>query len=111
MARCTTSRSRGSLVASACRPWRGADLVARVLLPRVADLMPLMPVKVPPTLSKILLCPTPGQRPHRRHRGPGRRGWPGLAIVEAMKMENVLKAEARSRFQGAGQARRRPRRR
>jgi propionyl-CoA carboxylase alpha chain len=78
--------------------WRGADLVARVLLPAVADLMPLMPVKVPPDLSKFLLCPMPGQIV-RLDVAAGdivEAGQP-LAIVEAMKMENVLKAERRAR--------------
>jgi propionyl-CoA carboxylase alpha chain len=78
--------------------WRGADLVARVLLPRVADLMPLMPVKVPPDLSKFLLCPMPGQivRIDVKSGDVVEAGQP-LAIVEAMKMENVLKAERRAR--------------
>jgi len=78
--------------------WRGADLVARVLLPRVADLMPLMPVKVPPDLSKFLLCPMPGQvvRIDVKTGDVVEAGQP-LAIVEAMKMENVLKAERRAR--------------
>ncbi len=78
--------------------WRGADVVARVLLPAVADLMPLMPVKVPPDLSRFLLCPMPGQVV-RLDVGEGdvvEAGQP-LAIVEAMKMENVLKAERRAR--------------
>ena len=54
------SASIASPAASACA---GAApiIVARVLLPAVADLMPLMPVKVPPDLSKFLLCPMPGQ--------------------------------------------------
>jgi propionyl-CoA carboxylase alpha chain len=78
--------------------WRGADLVARVLLPAVADLMPLMPVKLPPDLSKFLLCPMPGQvvRLDVREGDVVEAGQP-LAIVEAMKMENVLKAERRAR--------------
>ncbi|MGN6159958.1 MAG: acetyl-CoA carboxylase biotin carboxylase subunit, partial [Devosia sp.] len=78
--------------------WRGADLVARVLLPRVADLMPLMPIKVPPDLSKFLLCPMPGQvvRIDVKTGDVVEAGQP-LAIVEAMKMENVLKAERRAR--------------
>ena len=78
--------------------WRGADLIARVLLPAVADLMPLMPVKVPPDLSKFLLCPMPGQvvRIDVKEGDVVESGQP-LAIVEAMKMENVLKAERRSR--------------
>ena len=79
--------------------WRGADLVARVLLPAVADLMPLMPVKVPPDLSKFLLCPMPGQIV-RIDVAEGEIVEAGqtLAIVEAMKMENVLKAERRARI-------------
>ena len=78
--------------------WRGADFVARVLLPAVADLMPLMPVKVPPDLSKFLLCPMPGQvvRIDVKEGDIVESGQP-LAIVEAMKMENVLKAERRAR--------------
>jgi len=78
--------------------WRGADFVARVLLPAVADLMPLMPVKVPPDLSKYLLCPMPGQvvRIDVKAGDVVETGQP-LAIVEAMKMENVLKAERRAR--------------
>ncbi|MCC7183367.1 MAG: acetyl/propionyl/methylcrotonyl-CoA carboxylase subunit alpha [Rhodocyclaceae bacterium] len=78
--------------------WRGADLVARVLLPRVADLLPLMPVKLPPDLSRFLLCPMPGQvvRLDVAEGDIVEAGQP-LAIVEAMKMENVLKAERRAR--------------
>ena len=78
--------------------WRGADLVARVLLPRVADLMPLMPVKTPPDMSRFLLCPMPGQvvRIDVAEGDIVESGQP-LAIVEAMKMENVLKAERRAR--------------
>ncbi|MDO8360915.1 MAG: biotin/lipoyl-containing protein, partial [Devosia sp.] len=78
--------------------WRGADVVARVLLPAVADLMPLMPVKIPPDLSKFLLCPMPGQivRIDIEEGDLVEAGQP-LAIVEAMKMENVLKAERRAR--------------
>jgi propionyl-CoA carboxylase alpha chain len=78
--------------------WRGADLVARVLLPAVADLVPLMPVKAPPDLSRFLLCPMPGQvvRIDVATGDIVEAGQP-LAIVEAMKMENVLKAERRAR--------------
>jgi propionyl-CoA carboxylase alpha chain len=78
--------------------WRGADLVARVLRPAVADLIPLMPKKTPPDLSKFLLCPMPGQvvRIDVKAGDLVEAGQP-LAIVEAMKMENVLKAERRAR--------------
>ena len=78
--------------------YRGADLVARVLLPRVADLMPLMPVKAPPDLSRFLLCPMPGQVVRIDVvAGDIVEDGQTLAIVEAMKMENVLKAEKRAR--------------
>ena len=79
--------------------WRGADLVARVLLPAIADLMPLMPVKVPPDLSKFLLCPMPGQVVRIDvAEGDIVEDGQTLAIVEAMKMENVLKAEKRAKI-------------
>jgi propionyl-CoA carboxylase alpha chain len=78
--------------------WRGADLTARVLLPAIADLMPLMPVKVPPDLSKFLLCPMPGQIVRIDvAEGDIVEDGQTLAIVEAMKMENVLKAVKRAR--------------
>jgi propionyl-CoA carboxylase alpha chain len=78
--------------------YRGADLTARVLLPRAADLMVLMPVKLPPDMSRFLLCPMPGQvvRIDVAEGDIVEDGQP-LAIVEAMKMENVLKAEKRAR--------------
>jgi propionyl-CoA carboxylase alpha chain len=78
--------------------FRGADLVAKVLLQRVADLMALMPEKVAPDLSRFLLCPMPGQvvRIDVAEGDIVEDGQP-LAIVEAMKMENVLKAEKRAR--------------
>ena len=78
--------------------YRGADLIARVLLPRAADLMPLMPVKVPPDMSKFLLCPMPGQVVRIDvAEGDVVESGQNLTIVEAMKMENVLKAEKRAR--------------
>ena len=78
--------------------YRGADLVAKVLLPRAADLMPLMPVKVPPDMSKYLLCPMPGQIVRIDvAEGDVVESGQNLAIVEAMKMENVLKAEKRAK--------------
>ncbi|VAW22375.1 Propionyl-CoA carboxylase biotin-containing subunit, partial [hydrothermal vent metagenome] len=78
--------------------YRGADLEMKVVTPRVAELMELMPVKIPPDMSRFLLCPMPGQVV-RLDVGEGdivEDGQP-LAIVEAMKMENVLKAEKRVR--------------
>ncbi len=78
--------------------YRGADLVAKVVLPHVADLMKYMPVKSPPDMSRYLLCPMPGQviRIDVAEGQVVEEGQP-LAIVEAMKMENVLKAERRAK--------------
>jgi propionyl-CoA carboxylase alpha chain len=76
----------------------GADLKIMVLRPHIAALLPLMPVKAPPDLSRLLLCPMPGQVV-RIDVGEGDIVEDGqtLAIVEAMKMENVLRAEKRAR--------------
>ncbi|MHB1104317.1 MAG: biotin/lipoyl-containing protein [Devosia sp.] len=78
--------------------YRGADLEVKVLLPRVAELLTLMPKKIAPDLSTFLLCPMPGQvvRIDVSEGDIVEDGQP-LAIVEAMKMENVLKAEKRAR--------------
>jgi propionyl-CoA carboxylase alpha chain len=76
----------------------GADLTVQVLRPHVAALLPLMPVKVPPDMSRFLLCPMPGQVVRIDVReGDIVEDGQTLAIVEAMKMENVLKAEKRAR--------------
>jgi propionyl-CoA carboxylase alpha chain len=77
--------------------YRGAEMVAKVLLPHVADLMGYMPIKEPPDLSKLLICPMPGQLV-RLDVAEGETVEQGqaLAVVEAMKMENVLRAEKRS---------------
>ncbi|MFK3781801.1 acetyl-CoA carboxylase biotin carboxylase subunit, partial [Agrobacterium sp. NPDC089420] len=40
--------------------WRGMDVIAHVRSPRVAELSLLMPDKLPPDTSKLLLCPMPG---------------------------------------------------
>ncbi len=73
---------------------RGADLILQVLGKRVAELAALMPDKVPPDTSNMLLCPMPGLVV-KLHVSTGEavvEGQP-LAIVEAMKMENVLRAQ------------------
>ncbi len=61
---------------------------------RVAELMALMPVKEPPDMSKFLLSPMPGMVVSINVE-PGQKVEAGhsLAIVDAMKMENVLTAE------------------
>ncbi|MBC6416962.1 MAG: acetyl/propionyl/methylcrotonyl-CoA carboxylase subunit alpha, partial [Rhodospirillales bacterium] len=40
--------------------WRGTDLVAIARPKRAAELARLMPVKMPPDTSRLLLCPMPG---------------------------------------------------
>ena len=73
---------------------RGADLKVLVQTPRQADLYALMPEKLPPDTSKYLLCPMPGLvvKITVAEGDEVQEGQP-LATVEAMKMENILKAE------------------
>ncbi|CDZ28964.1 acetyl/propionyl/methylcrotonyl-CoA carboxylase subunit alpha [Neorhizobium galegae] len=84
-----------NLVGSATRlRWRGMDVTARVRSPRVAELARLMPKKLPPDTSKMLLCPMPGVITSVSVKaGDAVEAGQTLATVEAMKMENVLKAE------------------
>ena len=66
----------------------------KVLTPRVAELLALMPVKEAADTSKYLLCPMPGLVIDLKVSvGDSIEEGQPLAIVEAMKMENVLKAE------------------
>ena len=65
-----------------------------MLRPRIAELDALMPEKIAADTSKFLLCPMPGLVVSLEV-AEGQEVQPGetLAIVEAMKMENVLRAE------------------
>ena len=74
--------------------YRGADLDVKVRTPGAAKLAALMPEKVPADTSKMLLCPMPGLVVSIDVE-PGQEVYDGqpLATVEAMKMENVLRAE------------------
>ena len=74
--------------------WKGMSVEARVMRPKTAELDRLMPVKLPPDTSKLLLCPMPGLVVSIAV-GEGQEVKAGetLAVVEAMKMENVLRAE------------------
>ena len=66
----------------------------RVFTPREAELDALMPVKLPPDTSKQLLCPMPGLvRQLIVVEGQEVKAGEPLAVVEAMKMENLLRAE------------------
>jgi propionyl-CoA carboxylase alpha chain len=61
---------------------------------RVAALMSLMPVKEPPDMSKYLLSPMPGMVVSINVEvGQAVEAGMALAVVDAMKMENVLTAE------------------
>ena len=78
--------------------WRGADLRAIVRTPRVAELAALMPEKAPPDTSKMLLCPMPGLVVGIAvEEGEEVEAGQTLCVVEAMKMENVLRAERKAR--------------
>ncbi|ESZ86164.1 MAG: acetyl-CoA carboxylase [Blastomonas sp. CACIA14H2] len=73
---------------------RGATHSFEVLPAHVAEHARHMIEKVPPDLSRFLLCPMPGLLV-KLHVAEGDKVQPGqpLAIVEAMKMENILRAE------------------
>ena len=73
---------------------RGATHSLRILPAHIAALAEHMIEKVPPDLSKFLICPMPGLLV-KLHVGEGEEVQPGqpLATVEAMKMENILRAE------------------
>jgi len=74
--------------------WQGYSVVAKVMTPRTAELDALMPEKLPPDTSKMLLCPMPGLVVSIAvEEGQEVKAGEQLAIVEAMKMENVLRAE------------------
>jgi propionyl-CoA carboxylase alpha chain len=75
---------------------RGADLAVRVRTPRQAELAALMPEKRAADTSRLLLCPMPGLVT-RIDVAAGEAVEEGqtLCVVEAMKMENVLRAERR----------------
>jgi propionyl-CoA carboxylase alpha chain len=77
--------------------WRltheGGQAEALVLTPRQAELYALMPVKAAPDTSKFLLSPMPGLLASVAvGEGQDVKAGEALAVVEAMKMENVLRA-------------------
>jgi propionyl-CoA carboxylase alpha chain len=79
--------------------WRGMDVMARVRSPRVAQLARLMLKKLPPDTSKMLLCPMPGVLTKITvTEGDRVEAGQALATVEAMKMENILRAERSGRI-------------
>ncbi|WP_225027847.1 acetyl-CoA carboxylase biotin carboxylase subunit [Xinfangfangia pollutisoli] len=75
---------------------RGADLKVHVQSPRQKALAGHMLEKLPPDTSKYLLCPMPGLVVKLAvEEGQEVQEGQALATVEAMKMENILKAERR----------------
>ncbi|MCI2394157.1 acetyl/propionyl/methylcrotonyl-CoA carboxylase subunit alpha [Aliiroseovarius sediminis] len=73
---------------------RGADMSVHVYTPRQAELARLMPEKIAPDTSKMLLCPMPGLmvKVDVEAGQEVQEGQP-LCTIEAMKMENILRAE------------------
>ncbi len=73
----------------------GTAIDALVLLPRAAELHRLMPYKAPPDMSRFVLSPMPGLLVDVAVQ-PGQKVQAGerVAVIEAMKMENVLFASA-----------------
>jgi propionyl-CoA carboxylase alpha chain len=85
-----------------CRPatggvrllYRGVDVVARVMGPAMAVLAELMPEKQDTDSGKLVRCPMPGLVVAINVAvGQEVKTGEAVAVVEAMKMENVLRAE------------------
>jgi propionyl-CoA carboxylase alpha chain len=72
----------------------GGEVDMVLLTPRAAELAELMPVKAAPDMSRFLLSPMPGLLVSLAvAAGEPVRAGQELAVVEAMKMENILRAE------------------
>jgi propionyl-CoA carboxylase alpha chain len=71
----------------------GRRIEAQVMSARAAELLRMMPFKAPPDLSRFLLSPMPGLLADIAVK-PGQVVQAGerLAVIEAMKMENILTA-------------------
>ena len=74
--------------------WRGIHAPAVVYTEREAALAALMPEKAAADTSRLLLCPMPGLvKAINVAAGAEVKAGDALAVVEAMKMENILRAE------------------
>ena len=72
----------------------GAQADIWVLTARAAELLAMMPDKPPPDLSRFLLSPMPGLLAEVAVKaGQEVKAGEKIAVIEAMKMENILKAE------------------
>jgi propionyl-CoA carboxylase alpha chain len=74
--------------------YQGVEVATRVFTERETALAAQMPEKIRPDMSKFLLCPMPGLVVSLAvSEGQEVAAGDALCVVEAMKMENVLKAE------------------
>ncbi len=74
---------------------QGSEADAVVMTARAAELLELMPEKPPPDLSKFLLSPMPGLLAGVAvEAGQEVRAGETLVVIEAMKMQNIIKAES-----------------
>ena len=72
----------------------GCEVEATVLSARAAELLARMPAKTPPDTSRMVLSPMPGLLVHLAvQAGDEVKTGQDLAIIEAMKMENLIRAE------------------
>ncbi len=72
----------------------GSQADVRIFSPRAAELLQYMPVKVPRDMSRYLLAPMPGLLVSVAVKeGDAVNAGEELAVLEAMKMENTLRAE------------------
>ena len=77
-----------------CLTQGGREFEVIIRSPQAATLAALMPLKVTPDTSRLLLCPMPGLVTALSvSEGQEVKVGDPLAVVEAMKMENVLRAE------------------
>jgi propionyl-CoA carboxylase alpha chain len=77
--------------------FRGADMMVNVRSPRQAELAKLMLEKKTEDISKLLLCPMPGLIVKVDvNVGDEVQEGQALCTVEAMKMENILRADKKS---------------
>ncbi|NNE81941.1 MAG: acetyl/propionyl/methylcrotonyl-CoA carboxylase subunit alpha [Silicimonas sp.] len=78
--------------------YRGADLKVTIRTPPQAELASRMPEKTPPDTSMMLLCPMPGLIVKVDvSEGDEVEEGQALCTVEAMKMENILRAEKKGK--------------
>jgi propionyl-CoA carboxylase alpha chain len=73
---------------------RGISVLALVATPRGAELHKGIPAKIPADTSKLILSPMPGLVVSIDVKaGQDVKAGEGVAVVEAMKMQNIIRAE------------------